>query len=361
MKSHQVNDGKCVIVNDLLWGDGGKAKIAAHIAYNHNFNLAIRSTGGTNCGHSIYKDGVCLKTNNLPLAAMFPSKDGSIIKAMIGAGCMVDLAKVENELRSFNFSKYNVYIDKLCSVITDEHKQRESNGANYSEQHTGSTKSGTGEARVDRVRRVGTLIKDIPGIEQFNWQLINARKFINEFYKAGGKIIIEGAQSYYLSLNHSDEYPVVTSDCCTPMACADGCGLAWNNIDEVVSIIKSAPTRVSQGCGILPGEISKEEALARNIQEYGVTSGRPRRKSLQIPWEMLVEPMSVCAPTCIALTFCDHVDKFPDKLPAKITKTSLQEFEITYSNINKIEQEFKVPVKYIEYGKEFNQITEIVK
>lgn len=351
--------GHSLIVLDSFWGDSGKGRIAAYIAQKDNYHLAVRAGTGTNAGHSLYLNGKCVKTNQLPLAGILPNTNDSYPILAVGSGVCFDPEKAKREIEEYGLNK-RVVVDYRCPVITAEHKKREAEGSNYSESHSGSTKSGTGEARVDYVRRIGLRAKDIQG--ENPWFVKDVSYMITEFYKQGKKIIIEGTQGHFLSLYMSDEYPVVTSDNCTTAAFADDVGLPWNMIDNVCMVIKSAPTRVSQNCGILPGEISKEEISRLGIEERGVTTGRVRRKSLTIPFELLDEAVRVNAPTFFALTFCEHVDSSIREINIanKVNKDFIRQFmPITFNNIEKLESRYNIPVDIIEYGKEFNRISQI--
>ena len=348
--------GKTLVVADSLWGDSGKGKIAAYVAWKEDYDISVRAGTGTNAGHSIQVDGKDIHTNQLPLAGILPNKSGKKMQICVGSGVCVDPKKLAKEILEYKDIAIRVCVDWRCPVIDQEHKDRESSSSNYSEDHTGSTKSGTGEARVDYVKRIGKRFKDCDAA------LICAdvAEYVNRRYDMGDKIVIEGSQGHYLSLYLSPEYPVVTSDNCTVSAFIDDVGLAWNKVDEVCMIVKSAPTRVSQACGDLPGEISKEEIRNLGIEEYGVTTGRLRRKSLEIPFDLLYDVVMINQPTYFALTFCDHVDDFSGvKLEEYIDKEDLKKFPKTYNNVLELEKRFGIPVKYIEYGKDFKCISEI--
>ena len=352
-------NGNSTIVLDALWGDSAKGKIANWIAFNEDYDLCVRAGAGTNCGHSLNVDGKNIKTNQFPLAGIMETKNGKLPDLCVGPGVMVDLSKADREIDEYKLEG-RVRIDYRCSLILQKHKDEEASGENYNESHTGSTKSGTGAARLDRVARTGQRICDFPNMSKYH--LTDIPQYINEALDEHKKVIVEGAQGYYLSLYLSNEYPVVTSCNCTTMSCADDVGLPWNRINDVCMIIKSAPTRVSQACGDLPGEISKEEIMRLGIGERGVTTGRLRRKSLSIPFDLLKEPMMVNRPTSLALSFCDHVDQqFKEfkKSSNYIHIDLLKDFPNTYNNIIKLQDMFDVPVKYIEYGKEWNQILEV--
>lgn len=354
-----MSKGHSVIIIDALWGDSGKSKIGAKICQDGNYDIVCRAGSGINCGHSLILNGETIKTNQFPLPGILPNKNGKHPLMGVGPGVMFSPEKARSEIGKYNITTQ--FVDRLCSLILPKHVEIEKSGENYSESHTGSTKSGTGAARLDRINRTGLLVRDLSKEEQTYFNSINVSKFINEEYDNGKKIMICGSQGYYLSLYCSEEYPVVTTCNSTTTSFADSVGLSWNRIDEVIMCVKSAPTRVSQKCGYLPGEISKEEILARGIVEYGVTSGRLRRKSLTIPFELLEESVQVNAPTCFALTFCDHVDVMPPAVPILVTRLWLKQYmPKTSDNVINLEEKFNIPVRYIEYGKEFECISEIV-
>lgn len=356
-----MSKGHTTIVVDALWGDGGKGKISAHIAKKDDYDIAVRAGTGTNAGHSIYVQEKIIKTNQLPVAGILRNDSGKLMQLAVGSGVVVDPLKIFKEIDDYNLSG-RVAVDGRCGVITDIHKERESTGENYSENHTGSTKSGTGEARVDLVRRVARRFYDLPLVQNI---VSDVAKMVNLSYDDGKKIVIEGSQSHYLSLYLSPEYPVVTSDNCTAMAFADDVGIAWDKIDDVCLVVKSAPTRVSQNCGELPGEISVEEMKKLNIVEKGVTTGRIRRKTLDIPFDLLDDVFMINAPTYVALTFCDHVDLqvreegfvIPDNIDLYWISNNMPK---TYDNIVKIEDRYQVPVRYIEYGSDFECIRKVI-
>jgi len=83
-------------------------------------------------------------------------------------------------------------------------------------------------------------------------------------------------------------------------------GLNWRLVTDVVMVVKAMPTRVGEGP--LPFEMPVEEAISRGIAEYGVVTGRPRRKAERIDMDLLRYAGMLNGPTQIALTFCDHYD-----------------------------------------------------
>jgi adenylosuccinate synthase len=93
---------------------------------------------------------------------------------------------------------------------------------------------------------------------------------------AGKRILLEGAQGVMLDIDHGT-YPFVTSSNAVAGAAAAGAGLPPRAIDRVIGITKAYTTRV--GGGPFPTELTDAlgERLRADGDEYGATTGRPRR------------------------------------------------------------------------------------
>lgn len=113
---------------------------------------------------------------------------------------------------------------------------------------------------------------------------------INEAYKAGKKIITEGANAALLDIDYGT-YPYVTSSSTTAGGISTGLGLAPSTLESVVGVVKAYTTRV--GGGPFPTELTDERGggdrplnapgtdIGLHLQkigaEIGVTTGRKRR------------------------------------------------------------------------------------
>ncbi|MBD3277424.1 MAG: adenylosuccinate synthase, partial [Candidatus Aegiribacteria sp.] len=91
-----------------------------------------------------------------------------------------------------------------------------------------------------------------------------------------GTVLAEGAQGTLLDPDHGT-YPFVTCGSCVSGAACVSLGIGPASIDEVVGVLKSYNTRV--GNGPFPTELTGElgERIRRQGNEYGATTGRPRR------------------------------------------------------------------------------------
>jgi adenylosuccinate synthase len=89
-------------------------------------------------------------------------------------------------------------------------------------------------------------------------------------------VLFEGAQATMLDIDHGT-YPFVTSSNASIGGVCTGLGVPPRSIDGVLGVVKAYTTRVGEGP--LPTELSGElgERLRESGQEYGASTGRPRR------------------------------------------------------------------------------------
>ncbi|MGB9836862.1 MAG: adenylosuccinate synthetase [Candidatus Saccharicenans sp.] len=100
--------------------------------------------------------------------------------------------------------------------------------------------------------------------------------YLNQEIKAGRNVLFEGAQGALLDIDFGT-YPYVTSSNCTAGGVCTGLGLSPKQVQAVLGITKAYTTRV--GSGPFPTELKDETgaAIARKGDEFGATTGRPRR------------------------------------------------------------------------------------
>jgi adenylosuccinate synthase len=121
-------------------------------------------------------------------------------------------------------------------------------------------------------------------------------------------ILLEGAQGTLLDIDFGT-YPYVTSSSVIAAGAFAGAGLHPVKIDYILGIMKSYTTRV--GAGPMPTELLDEtgEQIRQIAQEYGATTGRPRRCGW---FDAVAARHSALANgfTGIALTRLDVLDAF---------------------------------------------------
>lgn len=336
-----------IIVADAFWGDSGKGKIAAYLARREGAAFAARAGTGTNAGHSIFfADGRSLRTHQIPCGFLDPST-----QIRVGSGVAVDPGRLREELDRLDGEyhlKGRTRVDFRCPVILPEYRERERADAHLRDR-VGSVGSGSGVARAEFVLRRAPQAGSLSELE--GWTADVARE-LNEACAAGRTVVVEGSQGTHLSLALSHDYPYCTSDNCTAVAFADDVGLSWRHIAEVYLIVKALPSRV--GAGPLPLQLDDRDAEARGVVEYGVTTGRRRRKAAGISWEHLAEAVMLNGPTRLALTFCDHLD------PAVAAARRANNLTPPVRRlVDELEERCGVPVELCDCGRNFEQIIEL--
>ena len=263
------------------WGDCGKGHITHH--FSKDYDWVIRFNGGANAGHTIYRDGKKYIHN------LLPSFDWRIpnLNCYLASGMVIDLEQLYKEAFALEqeFAKewgysvtQRIFVDPDAFAVLPEHKEEDirTNG------HIGSTNRGIGPAYKDKISRKGKRIKNLLE-EKDHWaielqkngvQFKHVLEMEREFRKSS--LLFEGAQGIMLDINHGC-YPYVScSDATVAGIYASGFAhLA--KLDAVYGVGKCYLTKVGEGP--FPTELFGEEAEALRKQgnEYGATTGRPRR------------------------------------------------------------------------------------
>jgi adenylosuccinate synthase len=121
-------------------------------------------------------------------------------------------------------------------------------------------------------------------------------------------ILLEGAHGVFLD-NDWGTYPFVTASTVITGGVNAGSGIASQKISEVIGVAKAYTTRVGQGP--FPTELldSTGESLRSAGNEFGTTTGRPRRCGW-LDTELLRFAAEINRMTGIALTKLDILDNF---------------------------------------------------
>lgn len=174
--------------------------------------------------------------------------------------------------------------------------------------------------------------------------IVNGEYFINQNLQQGKKVLAEGAQGSMLDIDFGT-FPFVTSSSTITAGVCNGLGVAPQKIKDVIGVTKAYCTRV--GGGPFPTELTDEtgEQLRKTGNEFGATTGRPRRCG----WIDLVALRFACminGVTKIVMTKADVLDEF-DELSVctayDIDGKESQEvpFQMTRINIKPVYKKFK--------------------
>ena len=138
----------------------------------------------------------------------------------------------------------------------------------------------------------------------------DTQKLLQQAYRANKRILFEGAQGIMLDIDHGT-YPYVTSSSTGPANAANGSGVTPHATGRILGIAKAYTTRVGEGP--FPTELHNGigETLQSNGNEYGATTGRPRRCG----WLDLVQlkyAVELTGATDIVLTKLDVLADMPE-------------------------------------------------
>ncbi|MFQ5920645.1 MAG: adenylosuccinate synthetase [Nitrososphaerales archaeon] len=288
-----------------FFGDEGKGKMIAYLALKDKPHIAARGGVGPNAGHTFVLNGKAHKVRMLPSAVL-----SGETRLMIGAGVVINPKVLLEEISTHNVQD-RIFIDRQCGVIESEHSERDK--GDDLKGRIGTTGSGTGPANADRALRKLHLAAEVKELSLYIGDVSNA---VNFALDRGENVLVEGTQGTYLSLFHGT-YPYVTSKDVTASAICSDIGLGPTRVDDVILVFKAYVTRV--GAGMLPGELSKEEAQKRGWFEVATVTGRERRSA---PFDFNLAKRAVMlnsatqlavAKLDVAFPECAHVREY-DKL-----------------------------------------------
>ncbi len=112
--------------------------------------------------------------------------------------------------------------------------------------------------------------------EKLRPRVMDTTYLLHDLLGQGKRILFEGGNATLLDVDHGT-YPFVTSSNCTTLGISTGTGVPGRRLDRVVGIMKAYCTRV--GAGPMPTELEDATGnlLRERGNEYGTTTGRPRR------------------------------------------------------------------------------------
>ncbi len=334
------------VILGLQWGDEGKGKIVDFFA--PKYDVIARFQGGPNAGHTLYVNGEKVVLHQIPSGIFHKG-----IINLIGNGVVLDpviLKKECDKVASMGVDvKQNLFISQRTNVIIPTHRALDKAAElAKGDEKIGSTLKGIGPAYMDKTGRnalrVGdlldpdfdTLYKKLRAkhqqlLDNYNftediseWEkeffeavefvkslnIVNGEYFINKKIAEGKKILAEGAQGSMLDVDFGT-FPFVTSSNTISAGVSTGLGVPPNKIGEIIGITKAYCTRV--GSGPFPTELfdTTGEELRKIGNEFGATTGRPRRCG----WIDLVALKFACmvnGVTQIVMTKADVLDSFTD-------------------------------------------------
>jgi adenylosuccinate synthase len=396
------------VILGLQWGDEGKGKIVDFFA--PRYDLIARFQGGPNAGHTLYVNDKKIVLHQIP-SGIFHEKTVNLI----GNGVVLDPVTLRRECESVaafgvDYRK-NLYIAQRAHLILPTHRALDkASEMSKGQEKIGSTLKGIGPAYMDKTGRNGLRVGDLldksfttqyiklrlkhqklldslnfhedlseweeeffEGLEFMRqFKIVNGEYFINNKIAQGKKVLAEGAQGSMLDVDFGT-FPYVTSSNTISAGVCTGLGVAPQQIRDVIGVSKAYCTRV--GGGPFPTELEDAtgEELRRVGNEFGATTGRPRRCGW-IDGVALKFACMINGVTKIVMTKADVLDAFSElkvctaytingekteEVPFQMNKIKiepeLQSFQGWLTDTTAIKKYEKLPQKMQDYVQFINQ------
>ncbi|SCZ87135.1 adenylosuccinate synthase [Nitrosomonas mobilis] len=305
---------KNVVVIGTQWGDEGKGKIVDWLT--DRAQGVVRFQGGHNAGHTLVVNGHKTVLHLIPSGILRKN-----VVCYIGNGVVLSpealLEEIDMLARSDVTVAERLRISATCPLILPYHISLDcAREAARGMDKIGTTGRGIGPAYEDKAARRAIRLQDLFYPERFacklreildyhNFLLVNyyhsaavdfnqvfdsnlakferirpmvadVPKLLFDANRADDNLLFEGAQGALLDIDHGT-YPFVTSSNCLAGAASVGSGIGPHFLNFVLGITKAYTTRV--GAGPFPTELKDQdgENLAKRGNEFGSTTGRPRR------------------------------------------------------------------------------------
>ncbi|MGV8134205.1 MAG: adenylosuccinate synthase [Mangrovibacterium sp.] len=305
---------KVDVILGLQWGDEGKGKIVDVLT--PKYDAITRFQGGPNAGHTLEIEDFKHVLHTIPSGIFHENKIN-----IIGNGVVLDPVVFKAEIagiqkHGIDLHK-NLYISKKAHLILPTHRLLDAASETAKgKTKIGSTLKGIGPTYKDKIGRDGLRVGDL--LENFeekyndrvnahkelldkfyhfdyqetlakwekewmesieilkSFQLVDSEHQINDLLTEKKSVLAEGAQGTMLDIDFGS-YPYVTSSSTICAGACTGLGIAPQKIGRVYGIFKAYCTRV--GMGPFPTELHDEtgQKLRNAGNEYGSTTGRPRR------------------------------------------------------------------------------------
>lgn len=333
---------------DVLVGGGygseGKGQIVSYLAAEYDVLMRV---GGPNAGHKVWMEPTPYAFHSLPSGALH-----SDAKLLIGPGAVINVDILRREINECEVDIDRLAVDPQCMVIEQEDIDWERKTIEHS---IGSTAQGVGHATARRIlgRHGGVrLAKDIADLKPY---VRSTREALDWAFYRGERVLLEGTQGTGLSLYHG-EYPYVTSRDSSVGGCLAEAGIAPGRVRKIVLVTRTYPIRVQNPEGGTSGnmgiEIDWDTVAARSgldpaeLRHYEITTTTKRsRRVAEFNWELLRTAASINAPTDIALTFVDYLNK------ANQNAQRFDQLDIpTIRFIEEVERVAAAPVSLISNG-----------
>jgi adenylosuccinate synthase len=302
-----------VVIAGMQWGDEGKGKIVDLLC--PAFDAVVRYQGGHNAGHTVKFGDRHFSLHLIPSGICHPG-----LACVLGNGMVIApdafLAELDKLHQAGIDTADRLWVSDRATLLLPLHAQldqarEKARGA----QAIGTTSRGIGPAYETKAGRIGLRLGDLAHprlaerldplarhlgaeIERLGGEppaptgellelcgrwaralmpfLDTTEHRLHRWLNQGKSLLFEGAQGALLDLDFGT-FPYVTSSSASTGGASTGSGVPPTALDGVLGVVKAYTSRV--GGGPFPTELGDAtgEYLRQRGNEYGTTTGRPRR------------------------------------------------------------------------------------
>jgi adenylosuccinate synthase len=334
------------VIIGAQWGDEGKGKIVDFLS--RDVQAVVRAQGGNNAGHTVKNEFGEFKLHAVP-SGIFRDQ----VDCIMGPGTVLNadslLGEIE-ELEQRGISTARLWLSDRAHLVMPYHLQwEELHEELLGTRQIGTTKRGIGPTYADKHARFGLRLGDLlepdwlrerialilgihnPLLEAHGKQPVgqdqllerceawrealaprirDTAQLLAQRLSQGEEVLLEGQLGIMRDIDHGI-YPFVTSSAPTAAGVCQGAGIPPTAVNRVMGVVKAYSTCVGAGPMVTELNDAAGEKLREIGQEYGASTGRPRRCG----WLDLVGLRSsaqINGYTGIALTRLDILDHFSE-------------------------------------------------
>jgi len=301
------------VVVGMQWGDEGKGKVVDLLC--PAFDVVARYQGGDNAGHTVKFGDEHFALHLIPSGILHEG-----LVCVLGNGMVINPEKFFAELEHLHergvATEGRLFVSTRAHALLPHYVELDRlREASMAEKSIGTTARGIGPAYEIKASRYGLRMCDLTAVDLEPRVELQLRRLFPEIttlssdllpttaevaaychewglrlepylrdtglllhreMEKGRSVLFEGAQGTLLDLDHGT-YPYVTSSSSTAGGAAIGSGVAPGRFDGVIGVLKAYATRVGKGPFVSELEDATGERMRARGQEFGTTTGRPRR------------------------------------------------------------------------------------
>ncbi len=300
------------VINGMQWGDEGKGKVVDLLC--PAFDAVVRYQGGDNAGHTVKFADQHFALHLVPSGILHPE-----MRCVLASGMVINPETLFEEMAGLEAAGITFgdrfFISRRAHVLLPLYRTVDgSREAAMGKGKIGTTARGIGPAYESKAARCGLRMCDLLAddltdriesllrryereldadeggrpssaevaesarvwAEKLQPYLADTEELINSWIDQGDNLLFEGAQGALLDLDHGT-YPFVTSSSTSAGGACTGSGVPPTRITGVIGVLKAYTTRVGGGPFVAELDDATGEYLRDRGNEFGTTTGRPRR------------------------------------------------------------------------------------